>query len=108
MEEHNENLLCIPFSEAELAEIKKYAGISSMEVEEFIRNVCLTHCVQQMESLYGQKSEAPDTTAGASKSENGIKIEPRKVEFKGQKLGPTSKELPSSKDLLEGPLIQIF
>jgi hypothetical protein len=104
MEEHNENLLCIPFSEAELAEIKKYAGISSMEVEEFIRNVCLTHCVQQMES-YGQKSEAPDTTAGASKSENGIKIEPRKVEFKGQKLGPTSKELPSSKDLLEGPLI---
>ena len=76
-----------------------------MEVEEFIRNVCLTHCVQQMESLYGQKSEAPDTTAGASKSENGIKIEPRKVEFKGQKLGPTSKELPSSKDLLEGPLI---
>jgi hypothetical protein len=42
---------------------------------------------------------------GASKSENGIKIEPRKVEFKGQKLGPTSKELPSSKDLLDGPLI---
>jgi len=38
-EECNENLLCIPFTEEQLAEIKKYAGISGMEVEEFIRSV---------------------------------------------------------------------
>lgn len=76
-----------------------------MEVEEFIRSVCLTHCLQQMESLYGQKPEVPEATGWAAKPEDGVKIEPRKVEFKGQKPGQTSKELPSSKDLLDGPLV---
>lgn len=104
-EEGNENLLCICFSEEQLAEVKKYADISGMEVEEFIKSVCLAHCLQQMECLYGEEPETPEVTGGAAKSENGIKIEPRKVEFKGQKPGPTSKEPPASKDLLEGPLV---
>ncbi|HHV24248.1 MAG: hypothetical protein PHG79_12815 [Methanosarcina sp.] len=76
-----------------------------MEVEEFIRSVCLTHCLQQMESLYGQKPEVPEATRWAAKPEGGVKIEPRKVEFKGQKPGQPSKELLSSKDLLDGPLV---
>jgi hypothetical protein len=78
-----------------------------MEVEEFIKSVCLTHCLQQMECLYGQEPEPPGATGGASKPESGVNIEPRKVEFKGQKLGSTPKELPAStsKDLLDGPLI---
>ena len=80
-------------------EIKKYADISGMEVEEFIKSVCLTHCLQQMECLYGQKAEMPETTGSTAKLENGIKIEPRKVEFNGQKPGSTSK------DLLDGPLV---
>lgn len=73
--------------------------MSGMEVEEFIKNVCLTHCLQQMECLYGQNPEAPETAGGAAKPENWVKIEPRKVEFKGQKPGTTSK------DLLDGPLV---
>lgn len=106
-EQCDENLLCIPFSEEELAEIKKYAGISGMEVEEFIRSVCLTHCLQQMECLYGQKPEEFEGAGTAEKPENGMETRPRKVEFKAQKLEPDSKELPvkTSKDLLEGPLI---
>jgi len=92
-------LLCICFSEEQLAEIKKYAGISGMEVEEFIKSVCLAHCIQQMECLYGEKTEAPEAIEGAAKTDIGLKIEPRKVEFKGQKKGPTSK------DLLNGPLV---
>lgn len=106
-EECNKNLLYIPFSDEQLAEIKKYASISGMEVEEFIKNVCLAHCLQQMECLYGEKQEVTEATGGTAKSESEVKIEPRKVEFKGQNLGPTSKELPTStsKDLLDGPLI---
>ena len=92
-------MLCIPFTEEQLAEIKKYAGISGMEVEEFIKSVCLTHCLQQMECLYGEKSEASEAAGGTAKPERGIKVEPRKVEFKGQKTGPISK------DLLDGPLV---
>ena len=76
-----------------------------MKVEEFIKSVCLAHCIQQMECLYGQEPEAPEVSGGAAKRESEIKIEPRKVEFKGQKPGPTSKGLPSSKDLLDGPLV---
>lgn len=100
-------MLCICFSEEQLAEIKKYADISGMEVEEFIKSVCLTHCLQQMECLYGEKPEAPEAAGGAAKSENGVEIEARKVEFKGQKLGPGSKEqsASTSKDLLNGPLV---
>lgn len=107
IEEGNENLLCICFSEEQLAEIKKYAGISGMEVEEFIKSVCLSHCLQQMECLYGEKPEEFEGAGGAEKPENGMETRPRKVEFKGQKLEPTSKELPvkTSKDLLDGPLI---
>ncbi|RXA19422.1 hypothetical protein EQO05_09735 [Methanosarcina sp. MSH10X1] len=70
-----------------------------MEVEDFIRSVCLTHCLQQMECLYGQKQEVPESLGGTAQSGNGAKIEPRKVEIKGQKPGSTSK------DLLDGPLI---
>ncbi|MDY0128751.1 MAG: hypothetical protein RBR63_00925 [Methanosarcina vacuolata] len=92
-------MLCICFSEEQLAEIKKYAGISGMEVEEFIKSVCLAHCIQQMECLYGEKTEASEAIEGAAKTDIGLKIEPRKVEFKGQKTGPTSK------DLLNGPLV---
>ncbi len=76
-----------------------------MEVEEFIKSVCLAHCLQQMACLYGQEPEAPEVSGGAAKPESGMETQPRKVEFKGQKPGPTSKELPASKDLLEGPLV---
>jgi hypothetical protein len=100
-------VLYVPFSEEQLAEIKKYAKISGMKVEEFIKNVCLTHCLQQMECLYGQEPEVPEATGDSAKPEYGISIESRKVEFKGQKLDPTSKKPPAStsKDLLDGPLI---
>ncbi|MFY9199750.1 MAG: hypothetical protein ACOX7X_05030 [Methanosarcina flavescens] len=106
-EQRDENLLCISFSEEELAEIKKYAGISGMEVEEFIKSVCIAHCFQQMECLYGQKPEEFEGARATEKPEEGMETRPRKVEFKAQKLEPTSKEPPvkTSKDLLEGPLI---
>lgn len=68
-----------------------------MEVEEFIQNVCLTHCLQQMEYIYGQKPEESKGAGGAAKSENGHKIEPKEVEVKTKK--------PTSKDLLDGPLV---
>jgi hypothetical protein len=105
-EEVNEKLLYVPFSEEQLVEIKKYASISGMEVEEFIKNVCLAHCIQQMECLYGQ-SETSEDVGGTAKPENEVSIEPRKIEFKGQKLIPASKEpsASTSKDLLDGPLI---
>lgn len=104
--EHNETVLYVPFSEEQLVEIKKYASISGMEVEEFIKSVCLTHCLQQMECLYGEKSEASEAAGDVAKPENGVEVA-RKVEFKGQNLGPISKELPAStsKDLLDGPLV---
>ncbi|MDR7665170.1 hypothetical protein RG963_05100 [Methanosarcina sp. Z-7115] len=70
-----------------------------MEVEEFIKNVCLTHCLQQMECLYGPNPEAFEAAGGSAKSESGQKIDPRKVEIKSKKTGSTSK------DLLDGPLI---
>lgn len=73
--------------------------MSGMEVEEFIKSVCLTHCLQQMECLYGEKPELPEAAGGTAKLDSGVKIEPRKGEFKGQKTGP------ASKDLLNGPLI---
>jgi hypothetical protein len=78
-----------------------------MEVEEFIKSVCLTHCLQQMECLYGQDPEAHVAIGSTSKPERGENIAPRKIEFKGQKLGSTPKELPAStsKDLLGEPLI---
>ena len=106
-EQCDENLLCIPFSEEELAEIKKYADISGMEVEEFIKNVCISHCFQQMECLYGEKPEEFESAGTAEKPENGMETRPRKVEFKAQKLEPDSKEpsVKTSKDLLEGPLV---
>jgi len=60
-----------------------------------------------MECLYGQKPEEFEAGGGAAKPENGTRIEPRKVEFKGQKPGPAPKEMPAStsKDLLDGPLV---
>ncbi|AKB49972.1 hypothetical protein MSBRW_0719 [Methanosarcina barkeri str. Wiesmoor] len=70
-----------------------------MEVEEFIRSVCLTHCLQQMECLYGEKTERPEAAGRTAKSDSGINIGQRKVEFKGQKPNSTSK------DLLDGPLV---
>ncbi|MGB9132249.1 MAG: hypothetical protein ACP5N0_00255 [Methanosarcina sp.] len=95
----DENLLCIPFSEEQIAEIKKYAALNEMGVEEFLKNVCLNHCLQQMDYIYGQRAEAPEAGGGAAKSENGSKTEQKKIEIKGKK--PNS----SSKDLLDGPLV---
>jgi hypothetical protein len=100
-EESGENLLCISFSEEQLAEIKKYAAMNEMEVEEFLKNVCLTHCLQQMEYIHGQRLEA----CGAANSENGSKTE--QLETKS-KTGPKKieiKDKPTSKDLLDGPLV---
>ena len=65
-----------------------------MEVEEFIKNICLTQCLQQMEYFQGQM---PEAGGGAAKSENGHKTEPKKIEIKDKK--------PPSKDLLDGPLV---
>lgn len=111
-EECNENLLCIPFSEEELAEIKKYASLSGMGDEEFVRNVCLSHCLQQMECIYGQNPEAPEFGAQTARAENGskngIKSEPRKIEVKESKAESAKIEMrgkTNSKDLLDGPLI---
>lgn len=68
-----------------------------MEVEEFILNVCLTHCLQQMEYVHGEKSEESECTGRAGKSDNGYKIDPKEVEIKTKK--------PVSKELLDGPLV---
>jgi hypothetical protein len=103
-EESEENLLCIPFSEEQLEEIKKYAVMNEMEVEEFIKNVCLTHCLQQMQYIHGQKSEALACRGGAAKSENETQTEPGKskaTEIKKIEV----KNKPTSKDLLDGPLV---
>ena len=76
-----------------------------MEVEEFIKNVCLTHCFQQMEYMYGQRAKSPEAeggdikSEGTARSENGLKNELRKIEVKGKKSNI------SSKDLLDGPLV---
>jgi hypothetical protein len=103
-EESNENLLCIPFSEEQLEEVKKYAAINEMEVEDFIKNVCLTHCLQQMEYIHGQKPDAFTCGGGAVKSENETKPEPRKSEAKEIKKIEVENK-PTSKDLLDGPLV---
>lgn len=68
-----------------------------MEVEEFLKNVCLTFCLQQMEYIEGQRpvGQRPEV-AGASEPEEKPAAEPRKAEFKEKK--------PSSKELLDGPL----
>lgn len=68
-----------------------------MEVEEFLKNVCLIYCLQHMEYIYAEKSEAPEAAGGAGKSNNGCKIEPKEVEIKTKK--------PVSKELLDGPLV---
>lgn len=91
-EEHEKNLLCIPFSDEQLKDLKQYADMNGMEVEEFLKNVCLTFCLQQMEYLQGQRPEA----AAGAKLDEGLEAEPRKPEV------PTEK--PASKELLDGPL----
>lgn len=68
-----------------------------MEVEEFIKEVCLNYCLQHMESLYGQKPERSEAMGGTAKPENEFKIEPKEVEIKSKK--------PVSKELLDGPLV---
>ena len=78
--------------------------MNEMEVEEFIKNVCLTHCLQQMEYIHGHKSEAPVCGGGAAKSETGLKDEQRKNEV-GELKKIEVKNKPTSKDLLEGPLV---
>ena len=40
-----------------------------MEVEDFIKKNCLTHCLQQMEYIQGQDSEAPEHGGRSTKSE---------------------------------------
>lgn len=101
-------MLCIPFSEEQLEELKKYAALNEMEVEEFIKNVCLTHCLQQMEYIHGQKPEAYTCGGGAAKPEKEPKIEPeiesRKIE-KAEVKKIEVKNKPTSKDLLDGPLV---
>lgn len=77
--------------------------MNEMEVEEFIKNVCLTHCLQQMEYIHGQKSEAP-TCGEAAKSKSETKPEPRKREAPELKKIEV-KNKPTSKDLLDGPLV---
>jgi hypothetical protein len=103
-EESGENLLCIPFSEEQLEEIKKYAAMNEMEVEEFIKNVCLSHCLQQMEYIHGQRPEAATCGGGAAKPESETKPEPRISEAKEAKKIDV-KNKPTSKDLLDGPLV---
>jgi hypothetical protein len=70
--------------------------MSEMEVEEFIRNVCLTHCLQQMEYAHGQKPEKSKFAGGAAKSESEPTAELKKIEMKSKT---------TSKDLLDGPLV---
>jgi len=67
-----------------------------MEVEDFIKKNCLTHCLQQMEYIQGQDSEAPEHGGRSAKSEKGSNIDSRKIELKNK---------PTSKDLLDGPLV---
>lgn len=78
--------------------------MNEMEVEDFIKNVCLTHCLQQMEYIHGQKPEAPTCGGGAAKSESETKTEPRKSEKTDIKKIEV-KNKPTSKDLLDGPLV---
>ena len=100
-EESGENLLCIPFSEEQLEEIKRYAAMNEMEVEEFLKNVCLTHCLQQMEYIHGQRLEA----CGTANSENESKTEQLKNGSKAESKKIEVKDKPTSKDLLDGPLV---
>jgi len=67
-----------------------------MEVEDFIKKNCLTHCLQQMEYIQEQDSEAPEHIGRSAKSEKGSNIDSRKIELKNK---------PTSKDLLDGPLV---
>ena len=67
-----------------------------MGVEDFIKNNCLTQCLQQMEYIQRQDSTAPEHGGGVDKSERGSSIDSRKVELKNK---------PTSKDLLDGPLV---
>ncbi len=103
-EECGENLLCISFSEEQLEEIKKYAALTEMEVEDFIKNICLTHCLQQMECVYGQNPEAPESRGGA-KSESRPKTEQPEKESKAELKKIEMKGKTTSKDLLDGPLV---
>lgn len=75
-----------------------------MEVEDFIKNVCLTHCLQQMEYLHGQKPGPLTCGGGAAKPENEPKPEPQKSE-KPEIKKIEVKNKPTSKDLLDGPLV---
>ena len=76
--------------------MKKYAAINGMEVEDFIKKNCLTHCLQQMESIQGQESESSEHGGRSAKSENKSNMDSRKIELKNK---------PTSKDLLDGPLV---
>ena len=67
-----------------------------MEVEDFIKKNCLTHCLQQMEYIQGQDSEASEHGGRSAKSERESNIDSRKVELKNK---------PISKDLLDEPLV---
>jgi len=85
-------LLCISFSEEQLEQMKKYAAINGMEVEDFIKKNCLTHCLQQMESIQGQESEA---------SEHGEEVQIRKqIKYGFKEIELTNK--PTSKICLMG------
>jgi hypothetical protein len=63
-----------------------------MKVEEFIKNICLIFCLQQMEFYQGQMPENSD------RSKNG---EEQKVEAKK----PEERKKITSKQLLDAPLV---
>jgi hypothetical protein len=78
--------------------------MNKMEVEEFIINICLTHCLQQMEYFQGQRPEEPEAAGRAPRSEsakaeqheNMQEVHLKKIEMKSKT---------TSKDLLDGPLV---
>jgi len=76
-----------------------------MEVEEFIKNVCLTHCLQQMEYFQGQMPEMPEPAGRAARSENGSKAEQLKNRSEAELKKIEMKSKATSKDLLDGPLV---
>lgn len=84
----DEKLLCIPFSEEQFRELKKYADLNGMEIVDFLKNVCLTACLQEMEQQYERKP-----TQGKAPAED------RELREKPQE------KTPSVKQLLDGPLV---
>lgn len=103
MEDAEENLLCISFSDEQLRQIEMYADEYGMGVEEFLKNVCLTYCLEHVEEACGGKKEPERTPAPKSPRPEDLVRKPTekaKARFElktGKKFGP--------KELLDGPLV---